>query len=94
MTMTENRTGAVIGSRMLRREDPPLLTGESKFTADLAIPGALHMALARSPYAHANILSVDCTAARNMPGVYGAWSGACRRCGPGPCHAHGRSRPT
>ena len=88
MTMTENKTGTVIGSRLLRREDPPLLTGESKFTADLAIPGALHMALARSPYAHANILSVDCTAARNMPGVYGAWSGAELQAlwaGPMPC---------
>ena len=44
MTMTENKPTTVIGTRMLRREDPALLTGEAKFTNDLSIPGALHLA--------------------------------------------------
>ena len=58
--------------RLLRREDPALLTGEAKFTDDLNIPGALHLAVLRSPYAHARILSVDLDAARALPGVVGA----------------------
>ena len=49
MTMTENHTNTVIGTRMLRREDPALLTGEGKYTNDLNIPGALHLAVLRSP---------------------------------------------
>ncbi len=61
---------------MLRKEDPALLTGEAKFTDDLAIPGALSMALVRSPYAHARITRVDVSGALGMPGVVAAYSGA------------------
>ncbi len=76
MTITENRPGSVLGTRMLRKEDPALLTGEAKYTNDLLIPGALHLALVRSPYAHARIVSVDLSAALAMPGVVAAYSGA------------------
>ena len=76
MTVTDDRPAAVLGSRMLRREDPALLTGEAKYTNDLNLPGALHLALARSPYAHARILSVDLSAALAAPGVVAAYSGA------------------
>ncbi|MEN9505410.1 MAG: hypothetical protein RI958_1336 [Actinomycetota bacterium] len=76
MTMTDDRPGAVLGTRLLRKEDPALLTGESKYTNDLNIPGALHLALVRSPYAHARITGVDLSAARSMPGVVAAYSGA------------------
>ena len=44
---------------MLRREDRPLLTGRGRFVDDLAVAGALHLLLARSPHAHARIRSVD-----------------------------------
>ena len=64
VTVTEERTAGVIGTRMLRREDPALLTGEAKYTNDLVLPGALHLAVLRSPYAHARILSVDVSARR------------------------------
>ena len=67
MTVTDDRPATVLGSRMLRREDPALLTGEAKYTNDLHLPGALHLALARSPYAHARILSVDLSAALSAP---------------------------
>ena len=40
--MTEAAPTGVIGTRMLRREDPALLTGEAKYTNDLNLPGALH----------------------------------------------------
>ena len=73
--MTDQPTG-VLGSRMLRREDPALLTGEARFTSDIVVPGALHLALVRSPYARARILSVDTSAAAALPGVRAVYSGA------------------
>ena len=76
MTITEDAPAAVIGSRRLRREDPALLTGEAKFTNDLEITGALHLAILRSPYAHATILSVDVSGALAVPGVVAAYTGA------------------
>ncbi|MEX2628059.1 MAG: xanthine dehydrogenase family protein molybdopterin-binding subunit [Ilumatobacteraceae bacterium] len=79
MTTTTTTTGAtpgVIGQRLLRREDPSLLTGEARFTADMHVPGALHMAVLRSPYAHARITRVDVSGALEIPGVRAAYSGA------------------
>jgi carbon-monoxide dehydrogenase large subunit len=75
MTVLDQPTG-VIGTRRLRREDPALLTGEARYTNDLVIPGALHLALVRSPYAHARIRSVDVSGALGLPGVVAAYSGA------------------
>src|SRR5262245_18788074 len=76
MTMTDARPSKSIGTPMLRKEDPALLTGEAKYTNDLNIPGALHLALVRSPYAHARITNVDVSAALDLPGVVAAYSGA------------------
>ena len=70
---TENR---VIGQRLLRKEDPALLTGEAVYTNDMKVPGALHLAVLRSPYAHARIVSVDVSGALAMDGVHSAYSGA------------------
>ena len=75
MTIIENRPTTVIGQRMLRREDPALLTGEAKFTNDLNIPGALHLAVLRSPHAHARIKSIDVAAAQALPGVVAVYTG-------------------
>jgi carbon-monoxide dehydrogenase large subunit len=61
---------------MLRREDPALLTGEARFVADLAVPGALHLAFVRSPHAHARLRSVDVSGALAQPGVVAAFTGA------------------
>ncbi|HAP77681.1 MAG TPA: carbon monoxide dehydrogenase [Acidimicrobiaceae bacterium] len=76
MTDLQDRPAAVLGSRLLRREDPALLTGEAKYTNDLNVPGALHLVVVRSPYAHARITSVDVSAALDVPGVVAAYSGA------------------
>jgi aerobic carbon-monoxide dehydrogenase large subunit len=73
---TGDVSAGVIGQRMLRKEDPALLTGEARYTNDLQVPGALHMAVLRSPYAHARIERVDVSAALAMPGVVAAYSGA------------------
>ncbi|HLH99708.1 MAG TPA: molybdopterin cofactor-binding domain-containing protein [Acidimicrobiales bacterium] len=66
----------IVGTRLKRREDPALLTGESRFIADLAVPGALHLALVRSTVAHARVTGIDLSAARAMPGVVAAYTGA------------------
>lgn len=75
MTVLDQPTG-VIGTRRLRREDPALLTGEARYTNDLVIPGALHLAVVRSPYAHARVRSVDVSGALALPGVVAAYTGA------------------
>jgi len=78
MTVTDDTaTGTgVLGTRLLRKEGPVLLTGEAVFTNDMKVPGALHLAVLRSPYAHARIVSIDTTAAAAMPGVHAVYTGA------------------
>lgn len=66
---------AVVGTRMLRKEDPTLLTGEDKFIDDIQVPGQLWMGMIRSPMAHAKINSIDTSAAESMPGVYAVYTG-------------------
>ncbi len=66
----------VMGSRMLRKEDPKLLTGESKFVDDLQVPGQLWMGMVRSPYAHATVNSIDTSAAAAADGVFSVLTGA------------------
>ena len=51
----------------LRKEDPVLPTGEAVFTNDMKVPGALYMAVLRSPYAHARIVSIDFRAPSKSP---------------------------
>ena len=65
-----------IGTRRLRKEDPPLLTGESKFIDDLNLPGALWLALVRSTEAHAEIKKIDTKAALAVDGVQEVLTGA------------------
>ena len=63
-------SGGYIGAPILRREDARLLTGRGSFVDDLDMPGVLHAAMVRSPYAHARILSIRTDAARAYPGVF------------------------
>jgi CO/xanthine dehydrogenase Mo-binding subunit len=62
---------AVVGERVLRKEDRPLLTGGSRFVDDLALPGAAHAAILRSPQAHALLGGIDASRALAHPGVVG-----------------------
>src|ERR1700680_4365044 len=64
------------GRARLRKEDARLVTGQTTWTDNLTLPGLLHIAFVRSPFAHARITSVDVSAARRMPGVIAAFSGA------------------
>lgn len=63
-----------VGASVRRTEDPRLLRGEAAFVDDIRVPGLLHMAILRSPHAHARVLSVDVSAARQLPGVVDAFS--------------------
>ncbi len=65
-----------LGKARLRKEDARLVTGQTNWTDNIILPGLLHMAFLRSPHAHARITSVDVTAARQVPGVIAAFSGA------------------
>jgi len=63
-----------VGQPLERFEDARLLTGRGRFVADVAPPGALHLALVRSPHAHARIAGVGLSAARAAPGVAGVFT--------------------
>ncbi|HSJ55209.1 MAG TPA: xanthine dehydrogenase family protein molybdopterin-binding subunit [Anaerolineae bacterium] len=67
-------TKKVIGQRIKRNEDPRLLTGQALFVDDVQIPGMLHVAFLRSDYAHARLLSIDVSAARQRPGVVAVYT--------------------
>jgi carbon-monoxide dehydrogenase large subunit len=58
-----------VGASVKRREDPRLITGSSVYVDDLKLPGMVHAAIVRSPYAHANLKGIDTAAALAMPGV-------------------------
>jgi len=61
---------------LLRREDPPLVTGAALYCDDLAQPGALHAVFVRAPLAHGRILAIDPAPAAAMPGVAGVFTAA------------------
>src|SRR5215469_11113724 len=75
-TDTQVQAAAEIGKARVRKEDTRLVTGQTNWTDNIQLPGMLHMAFARSPHAHARITRVDLSAARSMPGVVAAFSGA------------------
>jgi carbon-monoxide dehydrogenase large subunit len=76
MTATTDAPAAQIGQARLRKEDAKLITGRTNWTDNIKLPGMLHIAFLRSPYAHAKITRVDVSAALQQPGVVAAFSGA------------------
>jgi len=63
---------SIMGTRVLRTEDPRLLTSGGVYTDDLRVPeltGAAYVTFVRSPLAHALITGIDTSAAADMPGV-------------------------
>jgi carbon-monoxide dehydrogenase large subunit len=58
-----------IGQPLKRREDFKFLTGRGRYVDDIKIPGVLHMAVLRSPHAHAAMKTIDLSSAKNAPGV-------------------------
>ncbi|MDB5519964.1 MAG: xanthine dehydrogenase, partial [Tardiphaga sp.] len=65
----------IIGAALPRKEDYRLVTGQGRYLDDIAFPGCLHAHFVRSPHAHARILAIDCTAAREAEGVVAVVTG-------------------
>src|SRR6185503_10156962 len=63
VTATAERPAAEIGKDRRRKEDQRLITGRTRWTDNIALPGMLHLAMVRSPFAHAKIVSIDTSAA-------------------------------
>ncbi len=76
MTATTVAPAAELGRARLRKEDAKLITGQTNWTDNIKLPGMLHMAFVRSPYAHAKITRVDVSGALSQPGVIAAFCGA------------------
>lgn len=74
--MTVEATPREIGRARKRKEDARLITGRTKYTDNLSLPGMVHLAMVRSPIAHAKIVSIDTSAALKSPGVFAVYTGA------------------
>jgi carbon-monoxide dehydrogenase large subunit len=72
--------GSILGNRVLRKEDPRFLTVGGKYVDDLLdeplLKGSAHVTYARSTVAHAKVLSIDVSDAKNMPGVIAVYTAA------------------
>jgi carbon-monoxide dehydrogenase large subunit len=80
MTAVEDRATAEapereVGKARRRKEDARLITGRTTWTDNTVLPGMLHLAVVRSPVAHAKISSVDVSAAQEAPGVIAVLTG-------------------
>ena len=67
---------SILGTRVVRIEDPRFLTGEGTYIANLPMPGALHLTFVRSSMAHARLTGIDASEALSMPGIRAVWTAA------------------
>jgi CO/xanthine dehydrogenase Mo-binding subunit len=63
-----------VGRSVPRLEDRPLLTGQSRFAADISFPGQWHMRVVRSNVAYGQLKSIDAKAALELPSVHAIWT--------------------
>ncbi|GAA5035737.1 molybdopterin-dependent oxidoreductase [Terrabacter aeriphilus] len=78
MTVTDDRPAEAtpeIGKARRRKEDQRLITGRTRWTDNIQLPGMLHLAMVRSPFAHATISAIDVSEAKSAPGVIGVFTG-------------------
>lgn len=83
------------GQSAARAEDERLLTGRGRYVDDINPPGLAHVAVVRSPHAHAVVEGIDADAARRMPGVLAVYTAAdleSEGIGPLPCVCPIRNR--
>jgi carbon-monoxide dehydrogenase large subunit len=73
---TLDRPNSYIGRSVTRPNARRLLAGKGRYAADITLPRMLHVAFVRSPYAHAELASIDIRAAKAMPGVHLVATGA------------------
>jgi len=64
-----------IGQPVRRKEDVRFLNGRGRYTDDIDMPGQAHLAILRSPHAHARIVSLNVEPARAAPGVIAVLTG-------------------
>ncbi len=76
MTAVEERPAtAEIGQARKRKEDYHLITGRTTWTDNMTLPGMVHLAILRSPMAHAKITSINTDEAKGRPGVIAVFTG-------------------
>ncbi|MFI6365104.1 xanthine dehydrogenase family protein molybdopterin-binding subunit [Nocardia sp. NPDC050630] len=76
MTTAQTTSDTYAGTRVLRIEDPRLLTGAGSFVDDVSRPGMLHACFVRSPLPRARIVGIDTTQAVALDGVYAVFLAA------------------
>src|ERR671919_267938 len=64
-----------IGHSIKRKEDARFIRGQGNYVDDISLPGMLHMAILRSPLAHARIVSINSERAAATPGVVAVVTG-------------------
>ena len=64
-----------VGTRPIRPDGVPKVTGKALYGADYRLPGMLYGRILRSPHAHARIRSIDTSAAEKLPGVKAVMTG-------------------
>ncbi len=74
MTTTTQPGTAEFGRARKRKEDARLITGRTRWTDNITLPGMLHLAIVRSPFAHARITRIDTEVAKRLPGVHGVFT--------------------
>jgi carbon-monoxide dehydrogenase large subunit len=74
-TVDEGVTTREFGKARRRKEDQRLITGRTRWTDNIVLPGMVHLAMVRSPVAHGRITSLDTDGARASSGVLGVWTG-------------------
>src|SRR5262245_43255925 len=74
--------GSILGTRVVRTEDPELLVGGANYVSDLPLDNPLFVVFVRSEMPHALITSIDTAAAADMPGVVAVWTAADLGVGP------------
>jgi carbon-monoxide dehydrogenase large subunit len=79
MTITEDAATQApakeVGRARRRKEDARLITGRTTWTDNMVLPGMLHIAVVRSPVAHAKITNVDVSVAQQAPGIVAVYTG-------------------
>ena len=75
MSAVETEHEAWLGRSVKRKEDARFIVGRGNYIEDIKLPGMLHMAILRSPFAHATINSIDTSRATALPGVVAVVTG-------------------
>jgi len=68
--------GSLLGTAVVRVEDPELLEGRGTYVANLRVDGLLHLRFVRSTVAHARVTAIDTSEAAGLPGVVGVFTAA------------------